>query len=400
MKIYIIGEFAFPNGGGPAKRVKELAMGFLENGCDVEILSLAMSKQYQKADYYNNGVNSIQFENNYLSKENLGGLIENKSKWNKINWFFRSYVGAFLTTMKFLFAQKIKSDDIMLFYAPGLLKFIPFIAVAKWKGCKIIFDIVEDVVSFKGFGKKWNPVFWDWKAGYYVLPRISNVNAAITTGLQDKFQKINNTIIVPTVMGWEGETKHLRNGQDGMISLLYIGALVEKDDPVAMLNLIRRVNEKEIKLSLTLAGMYAENKSAQVLLDEIHNDPILQKSIHLVGAFANDQFQTLMDAADAIVLLRGNDSTQVFSFPTRLVEYLSLKKAVITTKLGDIPKYLKHGEEVILLEPGDVPDNAAILNNFINDKSSLREIGQQGFCKGRQHFNRKVETKKILSFLN
>jgi glycosyltransferase involved in cell wall biosynthesis len=73
---------------------------------------------------------------------------------------------------------------------------------------------------------------------------------------------------------------------------------------------------------------------------------------------------------------------------TKLSEYLASGRLVISSGVGDVPRYVTNGESALLVEPTFTTEEvAAALSRAIRDPALRRRIGQGGSEVARTHFD-------------
>lgn len=86
-------------------------------------------------------------------------------------------------------------------------------------------------------------------------------------------------------------------------------------------------------------------------------------------------------------------------FPTKLGEYLSTARPVLTTAVGEIPRYLRHGDTCVMVPPNDV---TALGQSLLDIASGYREaqvIGARGRELVERSFAAPVQANKVVSFV-
>ncbi len=92
-----------------------------------------------------------------------------------------------------------------------------------------------------------------------------------------------------------------------------------------------------------------------------------------------------------------NQSLQAdYGFSTKLGEYLATGRPVVSTKVGEIEKYLIDRKNAFLCEPNIISVAEAICC-IIEDYDSALKIGQEGKRCALEFFNNKTETAKIIN---
>ena len=68
--------------------------------------------------------------------------------------------------------------------------------------------------------------------------------------------------------------------------------------------------------------------------------------------------------------------------------------------MGDIPRYLVHGEHALLAIPGDVKDFARKLSDVLSDEQSAEAMAEKGRKLALEVFDYRVQGKRLYDWLN
>ena len=86
-------------------------------------------------------------------------------------------------------------------------------------------------------------------------------------------------------------------------------------------------------------------------------------------------------------------------FPTKLGEYLATGKPVVVTRVGEIPLFIKHGENGYLADP--TPESFSKQLSWVADNyEQAKKTGQNGKKLAENEFSYFVQSKKVLEFMN
>jgi len=103
-----------------------------------------------------------------------------------------------------------------------------------------------------------------------------------------------------------------------------------------------------------------------------------------------------INSAYCLVLARPDNIQAKYGFPTKLGEYLSTGKPVIVTSVGDIPLFLRDGENAYIAKPDNVDAFANKLNECLSDSIKASFIGKKGKELVYGEFNYLEVTKNIV----
>jgi glycosyltransferase involved in cell wall biosynthesis len=107
--------------------------------------------------------------------------------------------------------------------------------------------------------------------------------------------------------------------------------------------------------------------------EDIHSRG-LESRVFLTGIVEHERALQLLAACDVCVSphVHNPDGTEFFGSPTKLFEYMGLRKSIVASDLGQIGEVIEHERNGLLSAPGDVPAAAAAVNRLLGD-ADLRE---------------------------
>lgn len=391
MKVVIAGHFTFPTGGAPSARIRNFAMGFRDCGLDVHILAMApMLSQQQGVQNYEN----IRYESTAIFD------LSATNKWlNKMRWFSGLYGSVFPTVRRL---QKLIDEgecDLFLSYGRNALLQLPLARLCKQHHIPTILDITEPSDYFQGLGGRLNPVYWDWQWGSKRMPQTFDTLTVITHYLKDYYSArgCRNVMVIPSIEGWHNLPDVHPLLSNDIFHLVYVGGLIDRDDPDILLDAMRHLAEMGCNVQLDIIGRYERYEEGRRRVKSIQSDPRLQKCINLIGEVSDEELALRLQEANGLILLRRNAVTEVASFPTRLIEYLKQGRPVFVSDVGDVSHYLRHQQDVILLSPSDSKQIAHAVAEVASLPDRGFTIGLQGRIQGEKCFNRKVYVEKLLN---
>ncbi|HEY1546603.1 MAG TPA: glycosyltransferase family 4 protein, partial [Kofleriaceae bacterium] len=140
--------------------------------------------------------------------------------------------------------------------------------------------------------------------------------------------------------------------------ILYTGSI---DPGRGVRVLIRAMSAilREVDARLVLAGPVVSAKFEAQLREGIREMGLGDK-VELLGPVDHDQIPALLATATVCVVPAAADLTPnpTVVFPTKLLEYMACKRAVVAPKRDTVTQVVEHGREALLFEPGDPIDLA------------------------------------------
>lgn len=117
------------------------------------------------------------------------------------------------------------------------------------------------------------------------------------------------------------------------------------------------------------------------------------------GRVPHAQVRGLLARCHLLALPRPPSRQAAGGFPTKLGEYLSTGRPVLATGVGDLPMYLRHGDNCVLIPPGDVEALRQSLVDTALDYDRARLLGARGRQLVEREFAAEQQAAKVVSFV-
>ena len=383
INIIFLGE-SYLGGMAGSKRIQNIINPFLKMG-DVTISNLIIANPNETidADFYG---------------------TKNKVKYRIINFttnplsFFNFYYSGF----KFIAASKInESRNILYCYDnPTAFNFL-FILFAKSKKMKIVVDMVED---YNLLDKK--KLLFTQKIKIFIQNILLNnlnlytdaviVISEYLKNFTEKIVKKKAPVYYLPIMVDKLQILPSIKESNGL-KIFYGGSFGEKDGVICLLKAFEKVSCKFPNAQMILTGRPAKAGMHEVL-QYIENSGVKEK-IKFLGYLNDSEYYSTMSNCDIFCATRINSNYANAGFPFKLGEMLATGKPVVTTYIGDIPKYLENKKNAIMVEPGSVDEIANGLIFLIENPERAAEIGEEGKKVVLEFFNATIEVEKLKLFL-
>lgn len=135
-------------------------------------------------------------------------------------------------------------------------------------------------------------------------------------------------------------------------------------------------------------------------LKELAESLGVEEAVVFTGQVQPDQMPQLLYNSSILALARPNSMQAQNGFPTKLGEYLATGNPVVVTSVGEIPVFLRDGENAFLAIPGDPNDFARHLNRVADDYEESKRIGLCGKKLSESEFNYSVQSQKALNYID
>jgi len=174
---------------------------------------------------------------------------------------------------------------------------------------------------------------------------------------------VNNPVTLPK------KTGHLfLESKEYVLNLLFLGRIGENKGVFDLLKVIvKNKDQWDGRIKLRIGG----DGEVECLVEYIKKHT-LSNIIEYVGWVGGEKKDELLYQCDMLILPSYNEG-----LPISILEAMSYGKAIISTTVGGIPEVVRHGENGVLIEPGDQKSLADAVESFIKNPQLVREMGDR-----------------------
>jgi glycosyltransferase involved in cell wall biosynthesis len=166
--------------------------------------------------------------------------------------------------------------------------------------------------------------------------------------------------------------------------ILYTGSI---DPGRGVRVLIRAMSAivREVDARLVIAGPVVSAKFEAQLREGIREMGLADK-VELLGSVDHDQIPALLATATVCVVPAAADLTPnpTVVFPTKLLEYMACKRAIVAPKRETVEQVVEHGREALLFEPGDPIDLARKVLRLLGEPELRERIASNAYDRVRR----------------
>lgn len=392
-KIIYVGNFDFPFGNAPGKRV--YGNGKLLRAIGYETIFVGMTR----------------------STEDIANLQETEQEYDGFKYYCFSYPKGsadWIHYKKVLkefieWASGIKDSiyAVICYGSPRLSCFIT--GVCRWakrNNILVISDCVDWLESRTG-----NLIFDLAKTADTLYQKVianRRVDGVICiSSYLDKYYSRagKKTLILPplsTVCGANSDEA----GPDEKLKMVYAGSPFKtgtviqnpaalKDRVDVMIELLRCLKQENVDFCFYYYGLDEENYLS-AFPDQTENISYLKDSLCFCGMQKNEEVMDKIKEADFTMLIRDVKKSTMAGFPTKVSESISCGTPVITTKTSDIDRYLTEDENVIFVDSNDLQESAKKIRRLIQEKQYIK---MKNNCVGNTIFYFQPYSEKMKRFL-
>ncbi|MGH1366129.1 MAG: glycosyltransferase family 4 protein [Calditrichia bacterium] len=380
--VIVMGNFPWPHGMAGTKRIQHIVNSLHGREIPVSLLLLRQGgvKSVAKPDGIYNGV-EYQTTGHDI-RPDFRGLLQTPAYLKKGMTFLKSRLNQDLS-------------NILYYYGGPTVENLPFLLYAKRLGFKIVFDIVEELedaserrhllgrIKVKSLG---------WLDTH--LGRLADGLVVISHYLMDRYRKMLGDAfpILLLPIAAQIRKKKQKESFGDPIKIVYSGSFNNKDGVGNLIDAFKHKREAIPEAQLYLTG---KGQNADTYRQKVEGE----KQINFIGYLDDDAFYRFLDEADILCMTRVGSDFANAGFPFKLGEYLATGNPVIASQVGDVSRYLKNGEDALLVEPDDVPAIAEALEYAVRNQTDVLDMGRSGREKCRKFFDPATHVDKLVTFL-
>jgi glycosyltransferase involved in cell wall biosynthesis len=180
------------------------------------------------------------------------------------------------------------------------------------------------------------------------------------------------------------------------IKICFCGTASEQNGILDLANTFDLLKEKHQNISLVIIGELSDDICSRMKSIFRYTDT---SDIKVTGFLNRTDVMKIIKDCDILVNPRKSGTRAEAGFPTKLGEYFSSKKAVVSTDTGDISKYCNSWNELVIVPPDSPQSMANAISALIEDELKAREIGLNGYKWAAKNLDSRINAEKLLIFL-
>ena len=96
------------------------------------------------------------------------------------------------------------------------------------------------------------------------------------------------------------------------------------------------------------------------------------------GFLSKDEYYNVLNECDIFCMTRINSQFANAGFPFKLGEFLATGKAVISTNVSDVNKFIRNGENALIIRPSSEDEIAEALIYILKNPILINKLGTEG----------------------
>lgn len=393
MRIIFILDNLYPNGRASAARVREYGNGFVANGVETLVLLPIPRQRYQDETVLNPIIKGI--DDNGVKYEYVAGA--SKRNKNVLIRKLQDIYGYLATLLRIL--TKCHKDDYIVLYEGTPTWFNRCLKAVHFVGAKCGVELNE--LPY-GTGKETDETKAKRKVMLEnIFPKLDFVLAISDSLFQmaRKYAPQAKIIKVPIMV--EGQLEGAAFPEQKIPYIFHSGSLFEQKDGICgMLEAFGIACQKlTTPIDYILTGDLEKSPHAKELKRIIKQYGI-EDNVRFVGYLDLPTLRKYQKNCFLTIINKYDTQQNRYCFSTKLSEYLSFSRPVITTTVGEANNYLKDGVNAFIVEPHKPELIAEKIVFAATHPRETEAIGREGHKLTEKEFDCKYRTKRILQFIN
>ncbi len=179
----------------------------------------------------------------------------------------------------------------------------------------------------------------------------------------------------------------------------YCGTISGNKDGVPILiEAFAKITNRFPELKLVLVGNNSNKAAIKETLDAIKRLSLTDKVI-FTGLVDRNMMPVILCNAEILVVSKPDNEQNAGNFPIKIGEYLATGKPLVATNVGEIPKFLKDGENAFLAIPGSSESFAQKMEEALSNHDKAFAIGQNGKKIAKDFFDYKIQASVMADFI-
>lgn len=158
------------------------------------------------------------------------------------------------------------------------------------------------------------------------------------------------------------------------INILYVGSITKSKGVYVLLSAYKKIRKNHKNVNLYLVGSGVEGNNIEIITKELDN-------VHILGHLDGQDLLDLYKKANVTVV----PSICLDNHPSVIIESFGCGTPVIGSNVGGIPELIKDGFNGKLFAAGNSTALASILENFISDSLTLKNLETGALKSAERH---------------
>ncbi len=394
VRIVYAGHFLFPFEVAAATRIRLLSSGLVSAGASVKVLPTVPITPREVDATADGGYryNGIDYESIGLERAPNATLPERSIVVLREQRRVRSRL-----------VEKLRDfdADVLITYTNDGIEGAPMISAARECGIHVISDVVEwfNAFNWPGGWAHYRAIahLWCMRVQNWRVDGVIGISSYLCRhyGRRDlpvlRLPTPSDVSAVDPLPIEDAEGRSFRIG--------YFGTWSDKDGFLDMLEAIRLLRERNRPVELWAAGAAKDERYMGRIRRFLDTDPSVGESVKLLGRLPQEELPATFGRCDAMILSRPLKRFALAGLPQKVAEYMALERPVIVTNVGDVPEYVRDGDDGFVVPPDDPAAVARAVERLMDLPDRGAAMGRSARARAEEVFDYRMLGERMLRFL-
>jgi glycosyltransferase involved in cell wall biosynthesis len=388
--VFLVRSFGFPNGMAATNRVRLLGRALIEQGVDVSVVCMRVSER--PGEVRNTAVSGVA---DGMAFRYATGSTTRSTSFTERRW--RELRGYASTVMELWRRRRAGALDCVYLAAlpemwqPGV-----------WLQLRWLRRIGVPVIVELNELPSETPRLPQGLSRHVSHLDGADGAVAISAWLRDwvvtEASRIGRRVAVVEVPIVVDPAEHRPAASPANPPMLVYSASNEYGRAVTfILRALATVWQKHPSCELTVTGMRPATVAGLLAAEGLRED---DPRVRAVGYLERDRLLQSYGSASALLIPLFDDLRSRARFPTKIGEYLTSSRPVVTTAVGEVERFLTDGETACISPPGDPEGFAKNVIALLDDPALAGSIGAQGRRLAVERFDYSLQGPPLRAFLD
>lgn len=387
MSYVIFGDlFTFPEGDASTNRVHSYSKGFIENGKKIHVI--CFGNIY--TPYIDGEINGVKYYHPYRQvKRSRYFLVRTYRKILK-----------YIRTMHLIRSlNRDEKVEAIIVYSDIPGTFLYAWLLSAMIGSVLLQEISEHPLRYYEKNKF---IKWLGKLKLRTESALTDGILCISNFLMDFYRNrdfpLHRLLLVPSTV----DPSRFSSKPENPLPFLYIGYFgnltFDRDNVDVLIEAFSIVAPKQPDIKLVMGGPGTSTDRENIR--RLASDLGIESRLMLLEYLPREEIIKYIFNSRVLIMVRANDIKSQASFPSKLTEYLTTCKPVISVNVGEVSKYLADGVNAYIVEPGNKLKLAEKIDGVLSDYDSALHVAKMGKKLTETVFNYNYQARRIVPFVD
>jgi glycosyltransferase involved in cell wall biosynthesis len=192
-----------------------------------------------------------------------------------------------------------------------------------------------------------------------------------------------------------------RLNQKDSLELVFMGNLISRELIIKIFSAIKLCKNKGLTINMKIIGTNKMGYRQWPAILYLKFFSKISKHVTFLGFLEDSEKDIALSNADVFILLRKDDKETMYSFPTRVPEYLSYGKPLILSKSNYLSSIFEHHKDIFFISKENKAEELSEQLYFIyQNKSFAKDVGIASYDKASVIFSSSNFGRALSNFLS